>query len=789
MKTSDNGNTSINKIKSWLSSSGIQFIKFGLVGALNTLLSYLIINGCYYLLGLHEQISNAINFVITVFISYLLNSKFVFAKKGDEEKQPWYKSLLKVYASYAITELLLMALLLFVEERIFHVPHYIATLINLVITVPANFLLNKYWAYRKKEKKDSSGKMDLFERLDQAKLWIAGFVLMSIVFIPYIVMGEKSVIPWFDQLDENMLNYVLTARHFGDGASIFPEMMCGVNASALQPFALLFLPLYLFLPIFPAFIIQYAVVFAMAFFGMYGCVKKVTRSSILALISAGLFSMLPFYPVYGAAVAGIPIALYAILSLQDHSEDKKTNLKNRIIAFLLLTLFATTAHLVFSGYAVITLWGLWIVIKYVRGIVYNCRNKKDIAEGALHKRKLLNIWEIAGTLYLVIVYIAVNYQLVAELLIKTEDFVSHRTEFEGYYGDFGKIFVDVFLHGSQHADSYHIFVIPIIALIIVFSLVFHRKLDAIQRKKLRWSIAILATLIGISLFYAFTKWEPFVVFKNANDGILHYFAIERFYWLSPCLWYLELAVCLSIWFGYKQTRGKEESRKEEADDYAMLESNAQASISKLPILCRKWFQTVVIVILLVPTILLIASKSYFYIMVNEMRNGNAVTGNITWEGFYSQDVMSQIDDAIGRDKDSFRVVQLGINPTPALVYGFHTVDGYSNNYPLEYKHAFREVMEDELAIDATIKDYYDRWGNRCYLFNSQTGTSYMNGKKMGVTYEGLVLDWTKLLRDFGCEYVFSCGEILDYESQGLSLVGYYESDTSYWGIWVYRILS
>ena len=55
------------------------------------------------------------------------------------------------HASYAFTELILMGVLLFIEERLFGIPHYIATFVNLIITVPLNFLLNKFWAYRKRK--------------------------------------------------------------------------------------------------------------------------------------------------------------------------------------------------------------------------------------------------------------------------------------------------------------------------------------------------------------------------------------------------------------------------------------------------------------------------------------------------------------------------------------------------------------------------------------------------------------------------------------------------------------
>ena len=137
----------IKKIKKIIKKDGIvQFIKFGMVGALNTILSYLINNGCYYFLHLHEQICNIIAFIITVTISYFLNNRYVF----DGGKYS-VKSYLKVVASYSFTGLFLSAVLLYVEERIFGIPNYIATFMNLVITVPVNFLLNKFWAFKKKK--------------------------------------------------------------------------------------------------------------------------------------------------------------------------------------------------------------------------------------------------------------------------------------------------------------------------------------------------------------------------------------------------------------------------------------------------------------------------------------------------------------------------------------------------------------------------------------------------------------------------------------------------------------
>lgn len=130
----------------------IQFIKFGTVGAINTVLSYAITNGAYYLLHLHEQISNIIAFVITVFISFMLNGRFVFTE--NKEERNFWKSLLKVYASYSITGVFLTAILLYIEEELLGISHYIATLMNLVVTIPLNFILNKFWAYKEKGKSE-----------------------------------------------------------------------------------------------------------------------------------------------------------------------------------------------------------------------------------------------------------------------------------------------------------------------------------------------------------------------------------------------------------------------------------------------------------------------------------------------------------------------------------------------------------------------------------------------------------------------------------------------------------
>ena len=63
----------------------------------------------------------------------------------------------------------------------------------------------------------------------------------------------------------------------------------------------------------------------------------------------------------------------------------------------------------------------------------------------------------------------------------------------------------------------------------------------------------------------------------------------------------------------------------------------------------------------------IEENSSFYENVNQWNNGSGVTGYISWKSYFSEELMQELDEAIGRDKTTYRVAHLGINPAPALL--------------------------------------------------------------------------------------------------------------------------
>lgn len=123
----------------------IQFIKFGLVGVSNTIISV----GTYYLLmylGMQYILANTIGFILGTLNAYYWNNKYVF-KKGEDEHRSNTKSVIKVFISYGIT-FILSTVLLYLWVDILGISTMIAPIINLIITIPLNFILNKLWAFK-----------------------------------------------------------------------------------------------------------------------------------------------------------------------------------------------------------------------------------------------------------------------------------------------------------------------------------------------------------------------------------------------------------------------------------------------------------------------------------------------------------------------------------------------------------------------------------------------------------------------------------------------------------------
>lgn len=151
----------------------LQFIKFALVGVLNTLIS----EGVYAILiffRMHYIPASFIGFSLSVVNAYYWSHKYVFKETADGEKRVWWKVFCKTYIAYFWGYLANTALLVFwidilkISQFLTPVSRWFtkrgmerldeqfcgdlaAAGLNLLFTVPMNYVINKYWAYRQKK--------------------------------------------------------------------------------------------------------------------------------------------------------------------------------------------------------------------------------------------------------------------------------------------------------------------------------------------------------------------------------------------------------------------------------------------------------------------------------------------------------------------------------------------------------------------------------------------------------------------------------------------------------------
>ena len=134
-----------------------QAIKFSLVGIGSGAVNFLVYNGVLAVLrALHVLpkedylVALVAGFILSVLWSFLLSRRYVFTAPA-ERAVPWYRVLIKMYAVYAITGIGLSSLLALLWVNVLHIPKEIVTILNDIVGFPVTFLLNKYWAFRKKD--------------------------------------------------------------------------------------------------------------------------------------------------------------------------------------------------------------------------------------------------------------------------------------------------------------------------------------------------------------------------------------------------------------------------------------------------------------------------------------------------------------------------------------------------------------------------------------------------------------------------------------------------------------
>ncbi len=126
----------------------VQFFKFGMAGLFNTIAYYVVYALCLLIGGRDHYVwANALGFIANVLSAFFWNYRYVFEPEEGEKRNKW-RALLRTFVTYGFSGLIINNVMLYVWIDIIHISSYVGPIINLFITVPFNFIVNKFWACR-----------------------------------------------------------------------------------------------------------------------------------------------------------------------------------------------------------------------------------------------------------------------------------------------------------------------------------------------------------------------------------------------------------------------------------------------------------------------------------------------------------------------------------------------------------------------------------------------------------------------------------------------------------------
>lgn len=403
------------------------------------------------------------------------------------------------------------------------------------------------------------------------------------------------------------------------------------------------------------------------------------------------------------------------------SFDRILKKHNSAIDWIIFILFPFYSSLILSG-----LFMMFLMIGYL-GLNF-LKKESKVAYGA----------GILSLFILTIGYILVDYRLFLDILkIGTPaGFIPHRVEFMqgNTFAECLKATKNSFLGGQNHFPSFHTYLIlPLVCFYIIYGFVKQKKL-----------VTIVLCLIILGIIAIIDGFWNFAGFETLKDKlpILKAIQFDRFYSLYPILW-----------FGV------------------------------FVLIIRELSKKIAIGLASIQVVIVLFSNQLVGDYIKKTTTGREY---VSYREFYAEDLFSKVKTVLKRDKNpNKRVGMVGLHPAIAQYNQIPTIDGYAVLYSLAYKHQIQAIIQLELNQNKFIKNYFEHWGSRCYLFDNQaviSGDGIL--KKQKCCTEKLDYNFEKL-KQLKCGYILSAIEVKQ-PSEHLKLLSMVE-DTN-WRVWIYKIL-
>lgn len=601
------------------------------------------------------------------------------------------------------------------------------------------------------------------------KVWfLLGTLAVLFMGVPYFILGKDSIFVYHDQLDGEVIAYLLQARHLWDGSSVLPEFMNGAAKTALTMPAPACVLLYRLLPAELALACMQIFGSFTGYVGMYLLIRWAGEEpgslrerqglvGFLATVIGCMYAYLPFLPVYGLSQYGLPLLLYCVLRLGE--KNRSGNFV--ILDYTYVLLFGINSSLVLSGFAVL---GIWALAELVTLLQKHFSVKQAMAWGLL-----------------LLTYILENGALLFQIFAGQGKVVSHKTEYTLSPVAFFGQFVTNFLQGGQHSVDYHEGILVVLLLATAALLLRKRAAgkNALPAEMRLCRSLFLSFVVILCFAAAAALWDSSIgIAVRSQLGALKGFQANRVLWLNPCLWYFILG-CSLLLLAEQLPAGRTDAEEKAENQKKTFRKKRAAALTMAAV--------AMLFTMITAGRILLASN----LKPNLQKVVNRNYAAMSFRDYYAIDVLDQVQQYLreqcGEEPEEYRVVSLGIDPAAALYHGFYCLDGYSNNYSLEYKHRFREIIAPELDKSEYLTDSFDHWGNRCYLFSAEC-PGYYTIQKGGFYFQNYEIN-AESLRQLGGSYLLSAAYIDHSEETGLELVypEAFEAEDSYYRIYLYRV--
>lgn len=577
-------------------------------------------------------------------------------------------------------------------------------------------------------------------------IYFLPIILVLGIHVPFFILGKDSFLITNDNLNAEFL-YAHLLKISGNlfnlnQNAVIENIGVGLKLKYFHsPFILVKLPFLLF-DSFNAYIINSILTRYIGLMGLYFLIKDYLqlKSKLVVYILCLSFAMLPLYTIFGVTILGQPFLLWAFLNLKNN--------KKKLISFACIIIF-----IFYSNFQLIIPFAFFWLTAFA---IYNYYDEKKV-----------NRNYVLGLIIMIVFSIIANFSIISTVFSTGQDqsFRLSRVylELPSLLGAL-YLFLKTLFFGELVSSLF--IPIPVILLMIIVSIKF--KLD-------RSVLYIFGIILFNILVYVLTPHIS--IYLGDYISFFKAFGFGRFIYLNAFLFFIILIILFkkinqnlililvstSILF-INSFRNMEFYY----NSFGKLSNDIHAVYDE-----DKFIKSLI--------------PKQFY---NNDYHVHHSAGFFTFNEFYATELFKEIEDFIGRKKDQYKVINLGIHPSIAQYNGFYSIDGYIPNYPLSLHNKFQKINEKEYEKKQFFGEKNITISNGVYLISSELSQNcdeYCFKKVTNKSIKKFEVNINELKKS-KVEYIFSSIKIQNTDKIGIEFQEIFEKQKYPYIIYLYKII-